>query len=69
MSRTPTRAFHGERSNAAISWLAIVVVVLVGGRALLDGFAHEVLFAATVGAVVALRTTTDRLEGRLIFGR
>ncbi|AGB37759.1 hypothetical protein [Natronococcus occultus] len=66
MSRTPTRAFHGERSNAAISWLAIVVVVLIGGRALRDGFAHEVLFAATVVAVavvpvVALGTTRAAL--------
>ncbi|MFC4439130.1 MULTISPECIES: hypothetical protein [Natrialbaceae] len=51
MSRTPTRAFHGERSNAAISWLAIAVVLAVGTQALLDGLVHEVLFAATVTTV------------------
>ncbi|TYL38605.1 hypothetical protein CV102_12475 [Natronococcus pandeyae] len=51
MSRTPTRAFHGERSNAAISWLALAVVLFIGARALLDGLVHEVLFAATVATV------------------
>ncbi|RQH03335.1 hypothetical protein [Natrarchaeobius oligotrophus] len=51
MSRTPTRAFHGERSNAYLSWLAIAVVAVVGGHALLDGRVHDVLFAATVVAV------------------
>ncbi|WP_293032787.1 hypothetical protein [Natronococcus sp.] len=66
MSRTPTRAFHGERSNAAISWLAIVIVVLIGARALVDGFVHEVLFAATVVTVavvplIALRSTRAAL--------
>ncbi|MFP8951841.1 hypothetical protein ACLI4Z_02540 [Natrialbaceae archaeon A-arb3/5] len=51
MSRTPTRAFHGERSNAYLSWLAIAVVLVLGIRALLDGLVHEVLFAATVVTV------------------
>jgi hypothetical protein len=66
MSRTPTRAFHGERSNAAISWLAIVVVLVIGARALLDGLVHEVLFAATVATValvpaIALRSNRAAL--------
>lgn len=54
MSRTPTRAFHGERSNALISWLAVAAVLVVGARALLEGRVHEVLFAATVATVALL---------------
>ncbi|ADD06737.1 uncharacterized protein Nmag_3187 [Natrialba magadii ATCC 43099] len=51
MSRTPTRAFHGERSNAYLSWLAIAVVLFLGIRALRAGLVHEMLFAATVVTV------------------
>lgn len=66
MSRTPTRAFHGERSNAYLSWVAIVVVLFLGVRALLDGLVHEVLFAGTVVTValvpvVALESTRAAL--------
>lgn len=51
MARTPTRAFHGERSNASLSWIAIGAVVLIGGWGLLAGRVHELLFAATVVTV------------------
>lgn len=51
MSRQPTRAFHGERTNAALSWLAVAVVLLAGAQALREGRIHEVLFAATVATV------------------
>ncbi|RQG94460.1 hypothetical protein [Natrarchaeobius chitinivorans] len=66
MSRTPTRAFHGERSNAYLSWLAIAVAGFVGAQALVDGRIHETLFAATVVIVaivpvVALESTRAAL--------
>ncbi|APW96351.1 hypothetical protein CHINAEXTREME_00605 [Halobiforma lacisalsi AJ5] len=51
MSRTPTRAFHGERSNAYLSWAAIAVVAIVGTGAALEGRVHELLFAVTVVTV------------------
>ncbi|MCU4740701.1 hypothetical protein [Natronoglomus mannanivorans] len=50
-SRAPTRSFHGERSNAYLSWLAVAIALLVGGRGLLDGRFQEVLFAASVAAI------------------
>ncbi|WP_254766929.1 hypothetical protein [Salinilacihabitans rarus] len=50
-ARSPTRSFHGERSNAYLSWAAVVAVLLVGARGLLDGAVHDALFAATVAAV------------------
>ncbi|SDK01220.1 hypothetical protein [Natronorubrum texcoconense] len=49
----PTRAFHGQRTNALLSWVAVAIVLAVGGWALLEGLVHETLFAATV-VVIAL---------------
>ncbi|MFP9192718.1 hypothetical protein [Natronosalvus vescus] len=51
MSRTPSRALHGEKSNAYLSWVAIAVVLLIGGYAILEQLVHETLFAATVVTV------------------
>ncbi len=53
MARTPTRPFHGERTNAYLSWTAVLVAALVGLRGLTIGQIHDVVFAASV-VLVAL---------------
>ncbi|MXV61957.1 hypothetical protein GS429_07780 [Natronorubrum sp. JWXQ-INN-674] len=54
MSRSPTRSFHGERSNAYLSWTAVVVALLIGGWAVFDGRFHELVFATSLAAIVLL---------------
>ena len=54
MSRTPTRAFHGEKSNAYLSWFAIAIVIVIGAVTILDRLVHETLFAATVITVALI---------------
>ncbi|ELY58950.1 hypothetical protein [Natronolimnohabitans innermongolicus] len=66
MSRTPTRAFHGERTNAALSWVTVAVAIAVGAWALGEGLVHEVLFAATAVTIalvpaIALESTRAAL--------
>ena len=51
MSRTPTRALHGQRTNAALSWLVVALALAIGTWALLEGYVHEVLFAATTVSI------------------
>ncbi|MDQ2050044.1 hypothetical protein RBH26_06060 [Natronolimnohabitans sp. A-GB9] len=70
MSRTPTRAFHGERTNAVLSWLAVALALVVGAWALFEGFVHELLFAATVVSIalvpaIALESTRAALPWEL----
>ncbi|WP_290817942.1 hypothetical protein [Halovivax sp.] len=52
MPRNPTRRLHGERSNAVLSWAAVAVALLAGGWGILEGRAHELVYAATLAAVV-----------------